>query len=99
VLSALGARDILDPVFAIDAQIPKHDVLGHTPSADVEERIDRTLKVLVQRAEDIQRAEDAAQEREALLARLQARTQAADATATHEASDSPWPTRLVRWSV
>jgi FMN reductase len=78
VLSALGARDILDPVFATDQQIPKHDTQGYLPSADVQERVDRTLQTLKDRAEDIQRRQDAALEREALLARLQQRAVAGE---------------------
>ena len=36
VLSALGARDILDAVFATDAQIPQHGPLGFVPSPEVQ---------------------------------------------------------------
>lgn len=89
VLSALGARDILDPVFATDPQIPKHDQQGYLPSAEVQERVQRSLQTLIERAEDFQRQEDAARERDALLAR---------ARGTDEALQ-PWPTRDVRWSV
>jgi len=78
VLSVLGARDILDPVFATDQQIPWHETLGHVPSADVQERVDRTLRMLKDRADDVQRRQDAALEREALLARLQQRAVAGD---------------------
>jgi FMN reductase len=47
VLSALGARDILDPVFATDAQIPKHESLGYAPSAEIVERVDLALQALL----------------------------------------------------
>jgi len=43
VLSALGARDILDPVYATDAQIPRHETLGYSASPEVVARIDSAL--------------------------------------------------------
>lgn len=89
VLSALGARDILDPVFATDPQIPKHETQGYLPCADVQERVRRSLQTLIDRAEDFQRQEDAARERDALLAR---------ARGDHDLLVA-WPTRNVRWSV
>ncbi|MEO8152623.1 MAG: NADPH-dependent FMN reductase [Rhizobacter sp.] len=89
VLSALGARDILDPVFATDPQIPKHETQGYQPSADVQERVRRSLQTLLDRAEDFQRQEDAARERDALLSRARG----------SEELLAPWPTRSVRWSV
>lgn len=49
VLSALGARDILDPVYATDAQIPKHPTLGYTPASELRERIDNALRSLIER--------------------------------------------------
>jgi len=51
VLSALGARDILDPVFATDAQIPRHDALGYVPVNEVAERIDLVLRAVIERNE------------------------------------------------
>ena len=51
VLSALGARDILDPVYAVDSQLPVHPMLGHAPAAELRERIDAALRVLTDRAE------------------------------------------------
>jgi FMN reductase len=50
VLSALGARDILDPVYATDAQIPKHPTLGHEPASELAERIDSAVRVLFERS-------------------------------------------------
>lgn len=49
VLSALGARDVLDGVFASDAQIP--DVPGHGYVLDdaVRERLERVVGGLIQR--------------------------------------------------
>ncbi|HIV72877.1 MAG TPA: NADPH-dependent FMN reductase [Candidatus Aquabacterium excrementipullorum] len=41
VLSALGAREILDTVYATDAQLPRHDTLGYSGSADITERLGR----------------------------------------------------------
>ncbi len=91
VLSALGARDILDPVFATDTQIPKHETQGYLPSSEVQERVTRSLQTLVDRAEEFQRQEDAARERDAVLARARG--------GTAEPAGKPWPTRDVRWSV
>jgi FMN reductase len=70
VLSALGARHILDPVFATDRQVPLHETLGYVPADDVQERIGLTLQPLFDRAEDFARSADAARERDELLARL-----------------------------
>lgn len=89
VLSALGAREILDPVFATDPQIPRHEQQGYLPSAEVQARVLRSLQSLVERAEDFQRLEAAARERDALLARASGSAEVLP----------PWPTRDVRWSV
>lgn len=70
VLSALGARDILDPVFATDMQIPRHEVHGYLPIAEIERRLGDALAALHERAGERQRHVEAAREREALLARL-----------------------------
>ena len=51
VLSALGARDILDPVFATDSQIPKHETEGYRPLPEVHERLGRTLQTVIARNE------------------------------------------------
>lgn len=51
VLSALGARDILDPVYATDAQLTAHPTLGHTPADELRQRIDAALRVLIDRTE------------------------------------------------
>jgi len=90
VLSALGARDILDPVFATDTQIPRHETEGYRPSADVQQRVMGSLQTLIERAEEFQRREDAALERDALLSR--ARSGPPEAAV-------PWALRDVRWSV
>lgn len=92
VLSALGARDILDPVFATDAQIPRHDALGYAPLPEVVERVDLALQTLIDRAEEFARSEEAARERDELLARLQPRAHTL-------AEPTTWPARNVRWSV
>jgi len=89
VLSALGARDILDPVFATDPQIPKHETDGYRVLPEVQERLDRTLQTVTARHEEFQRLEDAAREREALLARLQS---------PHAGDATRWASRDVRWS-
>jgi len=70
VLAALGARDILDAVFATDAQLQRHDGTGHEPSSEVRERIALSLKPLLDRADEFARRDEAARERHALLARV-----------------------------
>lgn len=92
VLSALGARDILDPVFATDAQIPRHETDGYRIGTEVQERVDRTLQTLIARNEEFQRQEDAAREREALLSRLQS-------PGAVPVDARPWATHDVRWSI
>ncbi|WP_140626527.1 NADPH-dependent FMN reductase [Methylibium rhizosphaerae] len=48
VLSALGARDILDGVFATDQQLASHDESGgYVPDAALLERLDRALQPLL----------------------------------------------------
>lgn len=47
VLAALGARDILDGVYAIDAQLVPHESGGYVPDASLVERLDRALQPLV----------------------------------------------------
>jgi FMN reductase len=90
VLSALGARDILSPVFATDQQMLKHASGGYTPDAEVQERVSRSVQTLIDRAEDYHRQAAAAREREALLARLQPRP---------AAPTERWHAPDVRWSV
>lgn len=46
VLGALGARDILDGVFAADAQLPPHEAGGFVPEAGLVQRLDRALQPL-----------------------------------------------------
>jgi len=43
VLAALGARHILDSVYAVDAQFVPHAVHGHVAHDDVTQRIERAL--------------------------------------------------------
>ena len=43
VLAALGARHILDAIYAVDAQFVPHAVHGHVAHDDVVRRIDRAL--------------------------------------------------------
>ena len=92
VLSALGARDILDPVFATDEQIPRHESQGYAPSPNVVERVDFALQTLNDLAEEFARSEEAARERDQLLARLQPKPVAA-------VEPEQWAARDVRWSV
>ena len=47
VLAALGARDILDGVYATDAQLVPHASGGFVPDDDLVERLDRALQPLV----------------------------------------------------
>ena len=46
VLSVLGARDILDGVFATDAQLVPHESGGYVPDDGLVERLDRALRPL-----------------------------------------------------
>jgi FMN reductase len=56
----------------------------------VQQRVARSLRTLLDRAEEFQRQEDAIRERDALLSR---------ASGSAEPLFTPWPTRDVRWSV
>jgi len=48
VLGALGARDILDGVFATDAQLPAHaDSGGYVPAPELLQRLDDALQPLL----------------------------------------------------
>ena len=47
VLSALGARDILDGVFAVDAQLVSHESGAYVPDASLVQRLDRALQPLL----------------------------------------------------
>jgi FMN reductase len=49
VLSALGARDILDGLFATDRDLAPHDTLGFLPDTQVVARLDRSLQPLIDR--------------------------------------------------
>lgn len=49
VLSALGGRDILDSVYAIDSQLVPHPKLGHVPSEELISRIDSSMRALLDR--------------------------------------------------
>lgn len=46
VLSALGARHVLDGVFATDAQLRRHEAGGFVPEPDLVARLDRALAPL-----------------------------------------------------
>ncbi|MDN3919269.1 NADPH-dependent FMN reductase [Roseateles violae] len=48
VLSALGARHILDGVFATDAQLQPHETGGYVPEAALLQRLDRALQGLAE---------------------------------------------------
>ncbi|MES2960330.1 MAG: NADPH-dependent FMN reductase [Pseudomonadota bacterium] len=48
VLSVLGARDILDGIYATDAQLLPHESGGFVPDAGLVERLDRALSPLTQ---------------------------------------------------
>ncbi len=49
VLCALGARSILDSVFAADAQLAAHEAGGFVPDAALLRRLDRALAPLLER--------------------------------------------------
>ncbi|WP_457424291.1 NADPH-dependent FMN reductase [Roseateles sp. P5_E7] len=44
VLSALGARHVLDGVFATDAQLQRHESGGYVPAPELLARLDRALE-------------------------------------------------------
>ena len=44
VLSALGARHVLDGVFATDAQLQRHEAGGYVPEPELLARLDRALQ-------------------------------------------------------
>lgn len=50
VLHALGARQILDAVFATDGQFQKHAALGYVPDAETIDRLERSLRPLLEAA-------------------------------------------------
>jgi FMN reductase len=47
VLSALGARHVLDGVFATDAQLQRHESGGYVPDPELLARLDRALAPVV----------------------------------------------------
>ncbi|MEO6276600.1 NADPH-dependent FMN reductase [Roseateles sp.] len=47
VLSALGARHVLDGVFATDAQLQRHESGGYVPAPELLARLDRALEPIV----------------------------------------------------
>jgi FMN reductase len=49
VLSALGARHVLDGIFATDAQLRRHEAGGFVPEPDLIARLDRALAPLAPR--------------------------------------------------
>lgn len=49
VLSALGARHVLDGVFATDAQLLRHESGGYVPEPELLARLDRALEPLALR--------------------------------------------------
>jgi FMN reductase len=49
VLSALGARHVLDGVFATDAQLQRHEAGGYVPEPDLLARLDRAIEPLTPR--------------------------------------------------
>jgi FMN reductase len=48
VLHALGARQVLEAVFATDGQFAKHAALGYVPDAEVVARLERSLRPLLE---------------------------------------------------
>lgn len=84
VLSALGARDILDGIYATDAHLPADPDHGYAATPDILARLDRSVQAVVSRLHELR-------EREAVLARLI--PSAGGATAT------PRLAHDVRWSV
>lgn len=86
VLSALGARDILDAVYASDAQIPT--VEGrYEVDAEIGTRVDQSLRSVIERSSQYRAETEAARERDAVLARARGTPQ------------PPWLGHSVRWAV
>lgn len=50
LLAALGARHVLDGVFASDAQLQPHEAGGYLPDAALVERLDRAVQPLFERS-------------------------------------------------
>jgi FMN reductase len=50
VLSALGARHVLDAVFATDAQLQRHESGGYVPDPELLARLDRALTPVMPQA-------------------------------------------------
>lgn len=48
LLTALGARHVLDSVYATDAQLPPHESGGHVPAPELVARLGRALQPLAQ---------------------------------------------------
>jgi FMN reductase len=71
VLAALGARHVLDPVFATDAQIPRHESFGYLPGPEVQDRIGTSLRPVIERAEELRVLADAGRQGRDLVARAQ----------------------------
>lgn len=86
VLSALGARDILDAVYASDTQIPTVDG-EYRVDADIDARVDGSLRGVIERAAQFRAEAEAARERDAVLARARG------------SASTPWPGPQVRWAV
>ncbi|MCT9115589.1 NADPH-dependent FMN reductase [Cupriavidus gilardii] len=57
VLSALGARDILDGIYATDQQLPSRPEGGYTATGDIVERLDRSVQRVAARARELQQRE------------------------------------------
>ena len=67
VLSSMGAREILDTVYATDAQLPRHDTLGYVSTPDIDERVSRLAAQLAAHlAAHLQRRLPAAPARQAV---------------------------------
>lgn len=47
LLAALGARHVLDSVYATDAQLPAHECGGYVPAPELVARLDRALQPLL----------------------------------------------------
>lgn len=57
VLSALGARDILDGIYATDQQLPSRPEGGYSATGDIVERLDRSVQRVAARARELQQRE------------------------------------------
>jgi FMN reductase len=80
VLSALGARDILDGIYATDTHLPADPGRGYGATPEILARLDRSVQAVLARARELR-------EREAVVSRLVPQP---GTTSPRAASDVRW---------